>query len=140
MVVEEGHVLGCGLIIINNGKILLEERSDGQGWCCPGGKIDEMESADNAVVRECYEEAGLTVDIEDITLVDVIKDEAIVHGEVRKVKSFIFYTEKFSGELKAQEREVSDIKWFDIEDIPWDRLFRVTRKALTVAKDKGFIS
>ncbi len=46
------------------GQILLLHRSDGRGWCLPGGWVDVHESPAQAAVREVWEEAGLRVEPE----------------------------------------------------------------------------
>lgn len=47
--------------VLHQGKILLvQERSD-ERWCLPGGWADVGESASAMVIREVYEESGLTV-------------------------------------------------------------------------------
>ena len=54
--------LGADAAVPNElGQILLLNRSDGRGWCLPGGWVDVHESAAQAAVREVREEAGLRV-------------------------------------------------------------------------------
>ena len=47
----------------NRTQVLLIKRRDVPVWVLPGGGIEEMESPENAVIREILEETGLTVKV-----------------------------------------------------------------------------
>lgn len=49
------------VIFDRRGRLLLQQRSDGGQWGLPGGGHEIGESAAEAVVREVWEETGLTV-------------------------------------------------------------------------------
>ncbi len=55
------RVSGCFCEV--DGKILLlfrhREKSEGEMWCCPGGKAEEHETTSEAMVRELFEETGI---------------------------------------------------------------------------------
>lgn len=46
------------------GNLLLQNRVDPKwpGWCCPGGHVEPGESFVHSVIREVWEETGLTVE------------------------------------------------------------------------------
>ena len=94
-------------------KILLTRRNvepfKGQ-WCLPGGHIDENENAFDAVVREAKEETGLDFGPEFIAYFDEIVPERDWHAVV------LVFAGKGTGELAAQEREVTDIGWFSLDE------------------------
>jgi mutator protein MutT len=48
------------------GEVLLVLRADDNNWELPGGRIEVGESASEAVVREVAEEAGVTIELQDI--------------------------------------------------------------------------
>ena len=101
--------------IIKNeaGKILLTRRNiepfKGQ-WCLPGGHIDEFEPAREAVIREAKEETGLDFEAEFFTYADEIIPELNWHAVA------MVFIGKGTGVLAAQEREVTDIVWFSLEE------------------------
>jgi ADP-ribose pyrophosphatase YjhB (NUDIX family) len=49
------------VIFDRQGRLLLQQRSDGGQWGLPGGSVDIGESVTEAVVREVREETGLDV-------------------------------------------------------------------------------
>lgn len=53
----------CG-ILIEDGKILSVSRKDDHSQLgLPGGKVDEGETPEQAIIRECLEETGIFVEI-----------------------------------------------------------------------------
>lgn len=62
----------AGVILTRpDGKVLLLQRSDGSGWCFPGGKTEPGETAQAAAVRETFEETGLLLDLQALRPVAV---------------------------------------------------------------------
>lgn len=63
-------VIVAAAIVRREGKILLTKRLPGahlEGyWEFPGGKLEEGESPEAALVRECREECGIEVRVRDI--------------------------------------------------------------------------
>lgn len=56
-------LLGAGIIIEQDGKILLIDRSDGLGYTIPGGIVRHKETVEQCVLREVREETGYNVNI-----------------------------------------------------------------------------
>jgi len=63
-------VVVAAAVVIQEGRVLLTRRAEGQHlagmWEFPGGKLEEGESPEAAVVRECREECGIEVEVADI--------------------------------------------------------------------------
>lgn len=57
--------VGCAAVIFDETgeKVLLTRRADNGDWCLPGGAMDAGESAEEACLREVWEETGLTVEV-----------------------------------------------------------------------------
>ena len=84
------------------------------GWEFPGGKIEENETAKEAVIREIHEELGATVRVGD--MIDTIEyDYPTFH-----LSMDCFWCEVISGELKLLEAE--DAKWLsknELDSVDW---------------------
>ncbi len=60
---------GAGVLLLIQGKLLLLQRGKDPGkglYTIPGGFVDPGESAEEAVVRECMEEAGIALKQEEL--------------------------------------------------------------------------
>src|SRR5437588_11914269 len=58
-------ILSACVIIEQEGKILLIDRSDGLGYTIPGGIVRYRETVEQCVLREVREETGYSATIED---------------------------------------------------------------------------
>ena len=103
----------AAIITNKDGEILLTRRNiepfKGQ-WCLPGGHIDENEKALDAVIREAKEETGLDFKAEFLSYSDEIFPEYNWHAVV------LVFAGRGKGELAAQEREVTEIDWFSLDE------------------------
>ena len=65
-----GPVVVAAAVVIREGRVLLTRRADGQHlagmWEFPGGKLEEGESPEEALVRECREECGIEVEVDEV--------------------------------------------------------------------------
>jgi len=65
-----GPVVVAAAVVIRKGRVLLTRRAEGQHlagmWEFPGGKLEDGESPEEALVRECREECGIDVEVDDI--------------------------------------------------------------------------
>ena len=52
---------GCGVIVVDNGKILIGTRKDNGLVCGPGGHIEMGETPEDAAIRETREEFGINI-------------------------------------------------------------------------------
>lgn len=70
MAAPEQPVVVAAAVVIEDGRVLLTRRMEGQHlagfWEFPGGKLEVGESPEAAVVRECREECGIEVEVVDI--------------------------------------------------------------------------
>ena len=79
-------------------------------WCLPGGHIEPNETAQHAIIREVEEEVGLNFDAQFFGYFDEIIPEQKIHAVV------LIYTGMATGQLQAQPVEVTELKWFALED------------------------
>lgn len=100
-------------IIHNDGKLLICQRPRGKRcemlWEFPGGKVENGETPEECLVRECREELGITIDPEKL-IQEVKYDYPDVTVNIR------FYMCKFvDGELTCIEH--NDIRWSALSEI-----------------------
>ncbi len=80
------------------------------GITFPGGHVEKGESFTEAVIREVYEETGLTIESPELC---GIKDWPLENGGRYIV--FFYKTNKFKGELKSSEE--GEVFWADINSL-----------------------
>jgi 8-oxo-dGTP diphosphatase len=100
-------------VIFAEGQVLLVKRSikPYRGyWCLPGGRVEFGETVEEAVHREAKEETGLDVEIERMTgIYSDPKRDPRGHSI-----SIAYLLKALGGELKRDEREASDVRFFSI--------------------------
>lgn len=108
------------LFLLNkNNEILLLKRHNtnfGSGqYSLPGGKVEINETAKQAIIRETYEEIGITVDPENLKFVHLLfRNDS---GNIFDVSCF--KTDKYEGGIVNKEPEkADDLKWFNLNTIP----------------------
>ena len=108
-------------IIIKNDEILLCRISDKlpkhQGyWTLPGGKIEFGESPEEAMIREVFEETGLTVQPESILGIDseVLHSESKSHHQIR----IIYKVSYLTGNLVFEQNGTTDMcHWLPVQEV-----------------------
>ena len=62
-----GPIVVAAAVVIREGRVLLTRRAEGQHlagmWEFPGGKLEQGESPEETLVRECREECGIEVEV-----------------------------------------------------------------------------
>lgn len=104
------------IVIVKEGKILLVKREKEpfkDKWVLPGGFVEINEDVISAAKREAKEETGL--DVELIGLIGVYSDPK---RDKRHTVSIAYIAIPLTEEIKPQNGETKEVKWFDIEDIP----------------------
>lgn len=106
--------IGAGVVIVEDGKVLLVKREDLEVWALPGGGVDEGESLAETAVREAYEETGLEVEITHLIG---------VYSEIGSWSDWhiaSFAARIVGGELNSQMGEVLDLQFFPLDNLPTD--------------------
>lgn len=110
LVTDEGD---CGYVagfVVQDGKILCGHRSDGQGWCGPGGHIEPKETPGVAFRREAKEEFG--IDVGNITYLGNCKGKP---EEILPVQ--IYRVNDYAGIPVCDQEEMFTATWFTPEQI-----------------------
>lgn len=113
--------VGASIIVINKeNQVLLQKRTDNQCWGYHGGSVDLDEVVEEAAKRELFEETGLIAD--SLELFGVFSGKELHHiypnqDEVSNI-DIVYLCKEYNGETIRQEDEVSELKWFDINQLP----------------------
>ena len=115
----------CLVEDLENGKVVLQYRSPERykkwsGYAFPGGHIEEGESLVESVIREVYEETGLTITAPKLV---AVKDWEPDEGGRYIV--FCYKATEFTGQLRSSEEgEVSWVAMDQLEklDLSYDML------------------
>lgn len=104
-------ILTCMCQVSNGDDILVEHKvnSSYTGVTFPGGHIEEGESLTNAIVREVYEETGLTIKNPVMCgIYDWIKEDAT------RYFVFLYHANDFTGELHSSDE--GEVEWINKTD------------------------
>ena len=134
-------VPGAAVILINQrNEILLGKRTDNGFWDYPGGSMELGESFEECARREVKEETGLLCGKLEI-LMEVSGRDCFYeypNGDQVYSAGIIFVCRDYTGEMKIQEEEVSEQRFFPIDALPEgippleskERIFRKVREYL----------
>ncbi|MHA1299252.1 MAG: NUDIX hydrolase [Candidatus Helarchaeota archaeon] len=110
---------GVGTVLIKDGKVLLIQRAaepDKGMWSIPGGLIENGETAEEAAIRETFEETGIKVN--KVEFVDAVTK--VIFDEEEKVQYhfaiFDYKSTDFEGKVQASD-DALDAKWVKFEDV-----------------------
>jgi len=113
-------LVGAGVLIYKNGRILLQKRRDNGLWADHGGCVEIGETIEETAKRELFEETGLTANKLNFFKIYSGNDMLYTYPNGDKVYLIItlFICEDFSGEIKIDTNEVIELKWFSINEMP----------------------
>lgn len=105
--------------VLDGDEILLIEKKQGHGagkYNGPGGKVEDGETIREAAIREHHEETG-TVPVEPEKVAEL---EFFFGGDPFQ-RVHVFLSDDHQGE--QQETEEARPEWFDVDDIPYDKMW-----------------
>jgi len=110
---EQAIFTNLCMVCDQNGNILVQDRHDPDwpGVSFPGGHVEPGESFVDAVIREVWEETGLT--IEEPTLCGTKQFQT---GSGARYVVFFYRTNRFTGELKSSDE--GEVFWLSREKLP----------------------
>ncbi|MBO4474472.1 MAG: NUDIX domain-containing protein [Clostridiales bacterium] len=112
---------GAGVIIVNEkNEILLGKRTDNGYWDYPAGGMELGESFEECARREALEETGLLCGKMELLTTISGKNTFYTYpnGDQIFIAGLIFICFQYSGEMKAQEEEVAEQRFFSIYEMP----------------------
>lgn len=110
----------CVLILNEENKILLHKRRDNGFWAYPGGSMELGESFEECAKREVLEETGLEcLELSYFTHQSGSKMHYVYpNGDEIYTAGIVFVCRKYRGELKVEESEVIEQRFFSLDDLP----------------------
>lgn len=111
--------MAVNAILLKENHVLLVQRAmepDKGWWDIPGGYLDWDETLEEGTTRELKEETGLDADPNSFKLVGTYSNPKNKVGN--QVVEIYFISKVFSGEIKEEEGEVVEAKWFDLNELP----------------------
>lgn len=105
------------IVVDDDGRVLLQRRTDNEMWALPGGKMEVGESIGDCAVRETLEETGIAVEIVGIvgTYTNPGHVFAYDDGEVRQEFSICLLARPTGGSLRTSDESL-EVGWFAPED------------------------
>lgn len=122
------------LFLVKDDQILLAMKKRGFGagkWNGVGGKLEANESVEDALVRECQEEIGVTpLSWQKVAELDFVQDSTT---EPWHMYVHAYITSDWTGE--PTESEEMRPEWYPIDSIPYDDMWDDDRFWLKRALD-----
>lgn len=131
--------VGASIIVEDEqGRVLLQLRSDNHCWSYCGGSMEVDERAEDTAKRELFEETGLTA--EKLELFGVFSGPEYHYiypngDEVSNV-DIVFLCRAYSGTLKRQEEEVEELRFFPADALPENLSPPIRKPLMQWAKQK----
>lgn len=119
---DEIIIVGAGVIVYRDGKVLLQKRRDNGCWATHGGCVEVGERVEDAARRELFEETGLVA--HDLELLGVFSGEDMRYtypnGDMVSIVGITYVCSDVSGELRPDSEEVAQLMWFGADALPED--------------------
>ena len=139
---------GAGVFPIRDGRVLLQRRKDNGLWGDHGGSVELSEKVEDTARREMLEETGLLAGA--MTFLGIYSgpemDYVYPNGDEVSIIGLYFTCEDFSGTVKLQAEEVTELKWFPLDQLPErdeispmsrQPLYDAAKKYLNLQKNEG---
>lgn len=113
---------GSALIADEQGRILMQRRTDSGNWALPGGVMDIGETLQQCVIREVKEETGLDIEITGLLGVYTDPQHVIAYsdGEVRQEFNLTYIGRVLGGTItvSSESTEVRLIHPGELAHLP----------------------
>lgn len=115
------NIVSCGIIFINNNKILLGHSTGNSHWDIPKGQSEIGEGPLETAIRETKEETGIIVDdrkIKDLNRFQYTKkkDLHLFLSYQKIILKDLICTSYFQDKFGNNHPELDDFDFFSIED------------------------
>lgn len=132
-----GHrtIIQCAasaICVNENGHILMGRRSDNHLLGYSGGSVEIDERAEDCARRELYEEMGIVAESLEFFCVNSGPETHYIYPNGDEVSNFeiVYLCKKWSGEPKALDGEMSELRFYDVNGIDLAEVSPPTRKVV----------
>lgn len=98
----------AGVVVREDGRVLVIKRADNGAWEAPGGVLELDERPEDGACREVLEETGITVEADRLT--------GVYKNMTRGVVALVFRCRPVGGVERTSSESV-DVRWFTREDV-----------------------
>lgn len=98
----------AGVVVRDDGRVLVIQRADNGNWEAPGGVLELDESFESGVVREVLEETGVEVAVERLT--------GVYKNLPRGIVALVYRCRQVGGEPHPTE-EAREIRWMTLAEV-----------------------
>lgn len=120
------------LVENGNGQVLVQKRNPKRyswsGLAFPGGHIEKEECLADSVVREVFEETGLTIEHPELVGIKHFPDK-----DGHRYFVFLYKASQFSGDLRSSDE--GEVFWIDKSELPQHDLAYDLLEVLKVMED-----
>ena len=112
--------VGCSAVIFDDvgERVLLTRRSDNGLWCLPSGGMDPGESAEEACIREVWEETGLHVEVLRLAGIYTTPNELIEYPDGTKVQIVaLSFVARVTGGTPGLSDETTAFGWYSLPEM-----------------------
>ncbi|MBD5530846.1 MAG: NUDIX domain-containing protein [Lachnospiraceae bacterium] len=132
-----GHqtIIQCAasiLCINEQGQLLLGRRTDNHKWGYAGGSVEIDEKVEDCAKREFLEEMGLIADEIEFFCVNSGPETHYVYPNGDEVSNIeiIYLCRKYHGQLKNQDGEMEELRFFSVEEIDLEEISPPIRRVV----------
>ena len=125
--------------INDKGEVLLQKRAatkklNPNMWGSCAGHVDSGEGLEESALRELEEEIGLKLSIDDLHVLD---EKQVTKSERNSHLTKVYYVYYNGNDFKIQTEELSEVKWFNIDDII--KMIKDNDKSITFNPDRIYL-
>lgn len=105
----------------DDGRVLMQHRSDFDVWGIPGGNAEEGEDLTSVVIRETMEETGVRIwNLRPFGFGSDPAYETVTfpNGDICQFFAMMFYTSDFDGVPVVADDESKEVAWIDLQALP----------------------
>jgi ADP-ribose pyrophosphatase YjhB (NUDIX family)/ribosomal protein S18 acetylase RimI-like enzyme len=107
-----------GVVLDDAGRLLLGRRADTGDWALPSGILEPGEQPADGLAREVEEETCVRVQVEALTSVWTQPEVRYPNGDRSRYLDLCFLCRHVSGEPGVGDGELTEVGWFDRDDLP----------------------